>query len=98
MEFVKSKYFFWGLFAGLLWTSFGLMILLLFFLSDIPLDESILKLYKKQKLGGVISLAALINLPIFFIALRKNKFDFATGLVAISLILVFVIVILKITF
>ena len=97
MEFVKSKYFFWGLFAGLLWTSFGLIILL-FFLSDIPLDESILKLYQKQKLGGVISLAALINLPIFFIALRKNKFDFATGLVAISLILVFVIVILKITF
>ena len=97
MEFVRSKYFFWGLFAGLLWTSFGLMILL-FLLSDIPLEESILKLYKKQKLGGLISLAALINLPVFFIALKKNKFDFAAGLVAISLILVFVIVILKITF
>ena len=97
MEFVKSKYFYWGLSAGLLWTSFGLMILL-FFLSDIPIDKSILKLYKNQKLGGLISLAALVNLPIFFIALRKNKFDFATGLVAISLILVFVIVILKITF
>ena len=71
MEFVKSKYFFWGLFAGLLWTSFGVLILL-FFLSEAPLEESILKLYKKQKLGGVISLAALINL-IYFIALRKNN-------------------------
>ena len=97
MEFVKSKYFFWGLFAGLLWTSFGVLILL-FFLSEFPLEESILKLYKKQKLGGVISLAALVNLPIFFIALRKNKFDFAAGLVAISLILVFVIGVLKINF
>ena len=95
MEFVKRKHFFWGLFAGLLWTSFGVLILL-FFLSDIPFEKSILKLYEKQKLGGVISLAALINLPIFFIALRKNKFDFAAGLVAISLILVFVIGILKI--
>ena len=62
------------------------------------IEKSILKLYKKQKLGGVISLAALINLPIFFIALRKNKFDFAAGLVAISLILVFLIGILKINF
>ena len=97
MGFVKSKYFFWGLFAGLLWTSFGVLILL-FFLSEVPLEESILKLYKKQKLGGVISLAAIINLPIFFIALRKNKFDFAAGLVAISLILVFLIGILKINF
>ena len=48
MEFIKSKYFFWGLFAGLLWTSFGVLILL-FFLSEVPLEESILKLYKKQK-------------------------------------------------
>ena len=97
MEFVKRKHFFWGLFAGLLWTSFGVLILL-FFLSDIPFEDSILKLYKKRKLGGLISLAALINLPIFFIALRKNKFDFAAGLIAISLILVFVIGILKINF
>lgn len=97
MEFVKDKYFCWGIVAGLLWTSFGVLILL-FFLSDIPLEESISKLYQKEKLGGLISLSALINLPIFFIALRKNKFAFAAGLVAISLVLVIVIGVLKINF
>ena len=50
MEFVKSKYFS-GTICGIIVTSFGVLILL-FFLSEVPLEESILKLYKKQKLGG----------------------------------------------
>ena len=61
-------------------------------------EEVVSLLYKKQKLGGLISLAALINLPIFFVALRKNKYDFAAGLVAISLILVLIIGVLRIKF
>ena len=95
MEFIKDKYFFWGILTGLLWTSFG-VILLVFFLSDAPLEDSIFYLYKQKRLGGLISIAALINLPLFFIALRKNKVPFAAGIVAISILTVLFIAVLKI--
>tara|TARA_B100001939_G_scaffold129543_1_gene112408 strand:- start:102 stop:395 length:294 start_codon:yes stop_codon:yes gene_type:complete len=97
MEFIKKKYFYWGIITGLLWTSFG-VIILLFFLSDLTIEKSISSLYNQNKLGGLISLAALINLPIFFVALKKNKFEFATGLVAISVLFVIIIALLKINF
>ena len=96
MEFIKDKYFFWGILTGLLWTSFG-VILLVFFLSDASLEDSIFYLYKQKRLGGLISIAALINLPLFFIALRKNKVPFAAGIVAISILTVLFIAVLKIT-
>ena len=94
MEFIKDKYFFWGIITGLLWTSFGVLVLV-FSLSETSIENSISGLYEQKRLGGLISLAALINLPIFFIALRKNKFAFASGLVAISLVLVLFIAFLK---
>ena len=97
MEFIKDKYFLWGILAGLLWTSFGVLILI-FFLSDVSLEASFSSIYQHKKLGGLISLGALINLPVFFIALRKNKFAFAAGLVAISLVLVLLIAVLKLDF
>ena len=97
MEFIKDKYFFWGILAGLLWTSFGVLVLL-FALSEASIEASFSSLYHQKKLGGLISLGALINLPIFFIALRKNKFAFAAGLVAISLVLVLLVAILKLDF
>jgi len=77
-----------------LWTGFGVLILL-FFLSNESLEDSLSSLYYQNKLGGLISVSALINLPVFFIALRKNKFAFAAGLVAISLVLVVLIAFLK---
>jgi len=94
MEFLKDKYFFWGMLTGLLWTSFG-VILLIFFLSNAPLEDSIFYLHEQKRLGGLISMAALINLPLFFIALRKNKVPFAAGIVAISMLTVFFIALLK---
>lgn len=53
-------------------------------------------MYQKNQLGGLISLGALINLPIFFLALRKNKIPFAAGIVCISLLVVVVVALLKI--
>jgi hypothetical protein len=94
MEFIKDKYFFWGILTGLLWTSFG-VIMLIFFLSDASVEESFLYLYEQKKLGGLISIAALINLPLFFIALKKNKMAFAAGIVAISMLTVIFIALLK---
>ena len=98
MEFVKNKYFYWGILTGFLWTSFGVIILLFFLLTIKNKLYSISSLYNQNKLGGLISLAALINLPIFFVALKKNKFEFATGLVAISVLFVIIIALLKINF
>ncbi|MEK9567156.1 MAG: hypothetical protein VW125_08610 [Flavobacteriaceae bacterium] len=95
MEFIKDKYFFWGILTGLLWTSFG-VIMLIFFLSDASVEESFLYLYEQKKLGGLISIAALINLPLFFIALKKNKMAFAAGIVAISMLTVIFIALLKV--
>ncbi len=95
MGFVKNKYFFWGIIAGSLWTCFGVLILLFIF-SDATIEYSLSSLYRQNKLGGLISIAALINLPIFFIALGKKKFSFAAGLVALSIILVMFIAFLKI--
>ena len=78
MGLIKNKYFLWGIFTGLLWTIFG-VITIVFFLSDTSIESSLMTLYQQNKLGGLISIASLINLPIFFLALRKNKMSFATG-------------------
>ena len=79
MEFIKSKYFYFGILSGLLWTSFGVLMLLYFFSND-TFENSLLSLYNQKKLGGLISISALINLPVFFVALKKNKFAFAFSL------------------
>ena len=94
MGFIKDKYFVWGILTGVLWTGFGVLILL-FFLSNKSIEDSLSSLYYQNKLGGLISISALINLPVFFIALQKNKFAFAAGLVAISLVLVLLVAFLK---
>ena len=94
MGFIKDKYFFWGILTVVLWTGFGVLILL-FFLSNESIEDSLSSLYYQNKLGGLISISALINLPVFFIALQKNKFAFAAGLVAISLVLVLLVAFLK---
>lgn len=95
MEFIKEKFFYWGLIAGSLWTAFGVLVLV-FLLSEAPLEESLTFLYEKKQLGGLISLAALINLPVFFLSIRKKKYAFAAGIVAISLATVLLIVFLKV--
>jgi hypothetical protein len=95
MEFIKNKYFLWGIFTGLLWIIFG-VITIVIFLSDASIESSLITLYQQNKLGGLISIASLINLPIFFLALRKNKMSFATGLVTLSIVMVLIITYLKI--
>ena len=94
MEFIKNKYFLWGIFTGLLWIIFG-VITIVIFLSDASIESSLITLYQQNKLGVLISIASLINLPIFFLALRKNKMSFATGLVTLSIVMVLVITYLK---
>ena len=47
MEFIKDKYFFWGILTGLLWTSFGVT-MLIFFLSEASLEDSFVYLYEQK--------------------------------------------------
>ena len=60
MEFIKNKYFLWGIFTGLLWTIFG-VITIVVFLSDASIESSLITLYQQNKLGGLISIASLIT-------------------------------------
>jgi len=73
----------------------GVLLFVLVF-SEGGFVESVQLLYQQQKLGGLISIGALINLPLFFICIRKNKLPFATGLVFAALLLVMIIAFLKI--
>tara|TARA_Y100000746_G_scaffold73399_1_gene61478 strand:- start:50 stop:331 length:282 start_codon:yes stop_codon:yes gene_type:complete len=84
-----------GFIAGGL-ASLSSVIFLTLILSDLPIEDSWRMMYKKEKLGGLISLGSLINLFIFFIAIKKNKISFATGLVIISLFIVILIAGIKI--
>jgi len=47
MEFIKDKSFFLGILTGLLWTGFGIL-MLLFFLSDLTLEE-VCPIYTSRK-------------------------------------------------
>ena len=49
MGFIKDKYFFWGILTGVLWTGFGVLILL-FFLSNDSIEDSLSSLYYQNKL------------------------------------------------
>jgi len=95
MGFLNQKTFYLGLFTALLWTAFGVLIIT-YFMSQHSLEQSLKFLYEKNQLGGLLSLGALINLPIFFLAIRKNKIPFAAGIVTFSLFMVVVVALLKI--
>ena len=84
-----------GAFAALLATAAGIL-LLTSVMSDKETFESIAFLYEQKKLGGFISLAALPNLAVFFIAIRRQKIPFATGVLIFSMLLVVIVATLKI--
>ena len=92
---IKVKNIINGFISGLLASITG-MILISVILSQVTLEESLIQLYNQKKLGSLISIGALIILRIFFIAIKKEKYDFALGLVLISLFLVVLITFLKI--
>tara|TARA_Y100000996_G_scaffold159969_1_gene123710 strand:+ start:917 stop:1210 length:294 start_codon:yes stop_codon:yes gene_type:complete len=96
MDFIKNKKFYFGIISGILWTSFVLIIFLLI-LSDDPIEFTLQYSYKNNKLGGLIALSSLINLPVFFIAIKRNKISFASGLVAFLILLVLIIAFLKLS-
>ena len=93
---IKNKKFYFGIISGVLWTTF-ILILFLIILSDDPIEYTLEYSYKNNKLSGLIALSSLINLPIFFIAIKQNKISFASGLVAFLILIVIIIAFLKLS-
>ena len=94
MGLLKNKNFLIGIISSCLWTSISL-VLIVVFLSEVSFEESLRFFYRQNKLGGLISLAALTNLPAFFIALRYKQDRFASGILLMSFVLVVIIMLLK---
>lgn len=83
-----------GIVIGLILTFIGMILFTLYFSED-GLFSSFKLLYYQNKLGSLISLGALLNLPAFFILIRRRDYQIAYGLVSLLILLVVVIAILK---
>ena len=72
------------------------MIFILLYFSEGPIEDAISSLFQQRKLGGLISMSALINLPLFFLGMHKRKTNFAKGVMITSIFIVLIVAILKI--
>ena len=84
-----------GAVIGLVLTFIGMVLFTLYF-SEASLFSSFEMLYQERKLGSLISLGALLNLPAFFILIRRRDYQIAYGLVSLLILLVVVVAILKV--
>lgn len=84
-----------GAIIGLVLTFIGMALFTLYF-SESDLISSIKLLYDQNKLGSLISLGALLNLPAFFVLIRRRDYQIAYGLVSVLILLVVVVAILKV--
>lgn len=84
-----------GAVIGLVLTFIGMVLFTLYF-SEANLFSSFELLYQEKKLGSLISLGALLNLPAFFILIRRRDYQTAYGLVSLLILLVVVVAILKV--
>jgi hypothetical protein len=92
---LKNKKIFQGVIASFFASSSTMIFILLYF-SEGPIEDVIVSLFQQKKLGGLISIGALINLPLFFLGIHKRKTNFAKGVMITSIIIVMMVAILKI--
>jgi hypothetical protein len=92
---LRSKEKLIGVVIGLVLTFIGMVLFTLFF-SEANLFNSFKLLYQEKKIGSLISLGALLNLPAFFILIRRRYYQTAYGLVSLLILLVVVVAILKV--
>ena len=90
---VKKKLI--GFLIGITATTAGIVIFTVIFSPD-SISNSLKSLFLQKKLGALISLGSLINIPLFFILLKLKKIDQLYGLISFLLLLVVIIAILKI--
>ena len=84
-----------GLVIGITATIAGITFFTITF-SPESIYNSLKSLFVQKKLGALISIGSLINIPLFFILLKLNKINQAYGLISFLLFLVFIVAILKI--
>ena len=75
-------------------TFLGMILFTLYFSQGGILDSFEL-LYAEKKLGALMSLGALANLPVFFYFLRFRRYEMAYGMVGILMLLAGVVALLK---
>ena len=84
-----------GFVIGITATIAGITFFTIIF-SPESISSSLKSLFVQKKLGALISVGSLINIPLFFILLKLNKINQAYGLILFLLLLVFIVAILKI--
>jgi len=92
---LNKKELFQGIIASF-FASSSITIFILLYFSQGPIEDAIVSLYHQKKLGGLISMGALINLPLFFLGMRKRKTNFAKGILITSIFIVLLIALLKV--
>ena len=89
---VKEKLI--GFVFGITATLAGIIFFTIIF-SPESISYSMKSLFIQKRLGAIISIGSLINIPIFFIFLKFNKVNYAYGLISYLLLLVLIVVVLK---
>ena len=84
-----------GFLIGITATIFGIIIFTVIF-SPESIPNSLKSLFHQKKLGALISIGSLINIPLFFVLLKLKKINHLYGLISFLLLLVFIIAVLKI--
>ena len=84
-----------GFVIGITATIAGITFFTIIF-SPESISNSLKSLFVQKKLGALISIGSLINIPLFFILLKLNKINQAYGLISFLLLLVFIVAFLKI--
>ena len=84
-----------GFVIGITATIAGITFFTIIFSTE-SISRSLKSLFVQKKLGALISIGSLINIPLFFILLKLNKINQAYGLISFLLLLVFIVAILKI--
>ena len=84
-----------GFVFGLTATLLGIIFFIIIF-SPESISYSTKYLFIQKRLGAIISVGSLINIPLFFVLLKFNKINYTYGLILSLLLLVFIVAVLKI--
>lgn len=76
-------------------TLLGVSAFVLFFSVE-PFFDSLSVLYAKKKLGAILSIGALLNIPVFYYLIRIKKNKIAFGMIAFLFFLTGIIAFLKV--
>jgi hypothetical protein len=83
-----------GLVLGLLTPLLTLVFIVCFF-TDISLKNSLIDLYQTRSINGLISIAAIPNMLLFFVFLKQNRDTIAKGVLAATLLIAMITVLIK---